>query len=186
MGKRYRKKEYLFFKEKPYRILKHLAKEEISYASFLAASTSSTYTHVVHILQEFEKLGLIQTQWDGRTKLVKITKDGGKLFNSFNEIENTFKDLQHVQKKIISESESEINKKLEKLIEIEKKLKKIEIDIVKSEEKVKYVDRARKIGAYKKQLSQIQSENEDVLQFKNRVNEYITSLFVECKKMSKS
>lgn len=51
------------------------AKSEI-YASTLAKYTDCTYSHVVKILQAFEKEGLIMFNKQGRLKLLTLTKKG--------------------------------------------------------------------------------------------------------------
>ncbi len=67
----------VFFREKPAMMLINLknAKENI-YASSLAKQIDCTYSHVVKILQEMEKAGLITFQKQGRLKLLSLTKKG--------------------------------------------------------------------------------------------------------------
>ncbi|MFH1133070.1 MAG: winged helix DNA-binding protein [Nanoarchaeota archaeon] len=67
----------VFFREKPAMMLVNLynAKGEM-YASSLAKSIDCTYSHVVKILQEMEKAGLINFNKQGRLKLLTLTKKG--------------------------------------------------------------------------------------------------------------
>ena len=67
----------VFFREKPAMMLVNLknAKDEI-YASSLAKQIDCTYSHVVKILQEMEKAGLINFEKQGRLKLLSLTKKG--------------------------------------------------------------------------------------------------------------
>lgn len=67
----------VFFREKPAMMLVKLytAKGEI-YASSLAKMIDCTYSHVVKILQEMEKSGLINFDKQGRLKLLTLTKKG--------------------------------------------------------------------------------------------------------------
>ncbi len=67
----------VFFREKPAMMLVNLknAKDEI-YASSLAKQIDCTYSHVVKILQEMEKSGLINFEKQGRLKLLTLTKKG--------------------------------------------------------------------------------------------------------------
>jgi len=67
----------VFFREKPTMMLVGLlhAKGEM-YASSLAKSIDCTYSHVVKILQEMEKAGLINFNKQGRLKLLSLTKKG--------------------------------------------------------------------------------------------------------------
>ncbi len=67
----------VFFREKPAMMLLDLknTKEEI-YASTLAKKVNCTYSHVVKILQEMEKAGLVNFEKHGRLKLLTLTKKG--------------------------------------------------------------------------------------------------------------
>ncbi len=183
MKKRYRKKEHLFLKDKPIRILKRLNREEISYATSLSSDTNSTYTHVVHILQDFEKLGLIESRWDGRTKLVKITQKGQGLSNLIENIEDYINSLEPKPKIKTDETQDEINLKLDKLKEVEKKLDELRDNFGKYKQKYKYVDIARKVGAYKKQFRIIKSSNDEVISFKERLEELSKVILAKYKKL---
>ena len=70
----------VFFREKPTMMLLGLknAKSEV-YASSLAKSIDCTYSHVVKILQEMEKAGLINFEKQGRLKLLTLTKKGSEV-----------------------------------------------------------------------------------------------------------
>ncbi len=67
----------VFFREKPAMMLVNLknAKDEI-YASSLAKQIDCTYSHVVKVLQEMERSGLINFEKQGRLKLLTLTKKG--------------------------------------------------------------------------------------------------------------
>lgn len=67
----------VFFREKPAMMLVDLknTKGEV-YASALAKKIDCTYSHVVKILQEMEKAGLINFEKQGRLKLLTLTKKG--------------------------------------------------------------------------------------------------------------
>src|SRR3989304_8983804 len=67
----------VFVREKPAMMLVELrnAKAEIS-ASSLAKLVDCTYSHVVKILQEMEKAGLVNFDKQGRLKLLTLTKKG--------------------------------------------------------------------------------------------------------------
>ena len=54
------------------------AKSEV-YASSLAKQIDCTYSHVVKILQEMEKEGLINFDKQGRLKLLTLTKKGQEI-----------------------------------------------------------------------------------------------------------
>ena len=67
----------VFFREKPAMMLVELknAKGEV-YASSIAKTVDCTYSHVVKILQEMQKAGLINFEKQGRLKLLTLTKTG--------------------------------------------------------------------------------------------------------------
>ena len=81
----------VFFREKPTMMLVGLlnAKSEV-YASSLAKSIDCTYSHVVKILQEMEKAGLINFNKQGRLKLLSLTKKGQEVAESIERIRNAF------------------------------------------------------------------------------------------------
>lgn len=78
-GGRVKNKEIFktLFREKPAMMLVELknAKSEV-YASSLAKTIDCTYSHVVKILQDMEKEGLINFDKQGRLKLLTLTKKG--------------------------------------------------------------------------------------------------------------
>jgi DNA-binding MarR family transcriptional regulator len=61
------------------------AKSEI-YASSLAKQIDCTYSHVVKILQEMEKSGLINFDKQGRLKLLSLTKKGMEVADNIDRI----------------------------------------------------------------------------------------------------
>ncbi len=70
----------IFFREKPAMMLVELrnVKGEV-YASSLAKKVDCTYSHVVKILQEMERHGLVNFNKQGRLKLLSLTKKGSEL-----------------------------------------------------------------------------------------------------------
>ena len=70
----------VFFREKPAMMLVELknAKSEI-YASSIAKQVDCTYSHVVKILQEMQKAGLVNFEKQGRLKLLTLTKTGSEV-----------------------------------------------------------------------------------------------------------
>jgi len=77
----------VFFREKPAMMLVNLknAKSEI-YASTLAKQIDCTYSHVVKILQEMEKAGLVNFDKQGRLKLLTLTKKGSEVAEHIDQI----------------------------------------------------------------------------------------------------
>ena len=78
----------VIFREKPANMLVEMrrsSKKEI-YASNLAKEVDCTYSHVVKILQEIEKAGLIQFDKQGRLKLLSLTKKGQEIADNIGKI----------------------------------------------------------------------------------------------------
>ncbi len=70
----------VFFREKPSMMLVSLRNTKSGvYASSLAKSIDCTYSHVVKILQEMEKAGLVNFEKQGRLKLLTLTKKGSDI-----------------------------------------------------------------------------------------------------------
>ena len=79
----------VFFREKPAMMLLGLknAKSGV-YASSLAKSIDCTYSHVVKILQQMEKAGLVNFEKQGRLKLLTLTKNGSDVAEHIDRIFN--------------------------------------------------------------------------------------------------
>lgn len=70
----------VFFREKPALMLTNLFNSKIDiYASSLAKQIDCTYSHVVKILQQMEKAGLVNFEKQGRLKLLSLTKKGSEV-----------------------------------------------------------------------------------------------------------
>ena len=77
----------VFFREKPAMMLVELknAKNEV-YASSIAKIVDCTYSHVVKILQEMQKAGLVNFEKQGRLKLLTLTKTGQEVAEKIDSI----------------------------------------------------------------------------------------------------
>ena len=77
----------VFFREKPAMMLVQLknTKSDV-YASALAKTVDCTYSHVVKILQEMEKSGLVNFEKNGRLKLLTLTKTGSEIADHIDSI----------------------------------------------------------------------------------------------------
>ncbi|MBR9677096.1 winged helix DNA-binding protein [Candidatus Woesearchaeota archaeon] len=77
----------VFFREKPAMMLVTLknSKNDI-YASNVAKVIDCTYSHVVKLLQEMEKSGLINFDKQGRLKLLTLTKKGQEVADHIERI----------------------------------------------------------------------------------------------------
>lgn len=79
----------IFFREKPAMMLVTLLnKTNDIYASSLAKQVDCTYSHVVKILQEMNKAGLINFEKQGRLKILTLTKKGEDVSKSIDAIRN--------------------------------------------------------------------------------------------------
>lgn len=77
----------VFFREKPAMMLINLLNSKgAMYASSLAKSVDCTYSHVVKILQQMEKAGLINFDKQGRLKLLELTKKGQEVANHMDAV----------------------------------------------------------------------------------------------------
>jgi len=76
----------VFFREKPAMMLVNLKNAKETYASSLAKQIDCTYSHVVKILQEMEKAGLINFEKRGRLKVLTLTKKGSEAAEHINGI----------------------------------------------------------------------------------------------------
>ena len=79
----------VFFREKPALMMVHLLnKTSDIYASSLAKTVDCTYSHVVKILQEMSKLGLVSFDKQGRLKVLNLTKKGQDMAQYIEKIKN--------------------------------------------------------------------------------------------------
>ncbi|MBI3037221.1 Rrf2 family transcriptional regulator [Candidatus Woesearchaeota archaeon] len=70
----------VFFREKPAMMLLGLKNAKTGvYASSLAKQIDCTYSHVVKILQQMQKSGLVNFEKQGRLKLLTLTKNGAEV-----------------------------------------------------------------------------------------------------------
>ncbi len=80
----------VLFREKPVMMLVELrnATNEM-YASTLAKKVDCTYSHVVKILQEMNKSGIVAFQKQGRLKILTLTKKGQEIAESLDKVRTT-------------------------------------------------------------------------------------------------
>ncbi len=77
----------VFFREKPAMMLVQLKNTKSGvYASSLAKSVDCTYSHVVKILQDMQKAGLVNFEKQGRLKLLTLTKNGSDIAEHIDSI----------------------------------------------------------------------------------------------------
>ncbi|MBN2368292.1 winged helix DNA-binding protein [Candidatus Woesearchaeota archaeon] len=82
----------ILFREKPAMMLVEMknAKNQM-YASSLAKVIDCTYSHVVKILQEMQKNGLVEFKKFGRLKFLALTKKGLEVAESIDKIKSLLK-----------------------------------------------------------------------------------------------
>ena len=79
----------VFFREKPAMMLVVLLnKSNNIYASNLAKEVDCTYSHVVKILQEMQKAGIVSFEKQGRLKVLTLTKKGQEVATYITKIRN--------------------------------------------------------------------------------------------------
>jgi len=77
----------IFFREKPAMMLINLKNSKNNiYASTLAKEVDCTYSHVVKILKQMERAGLINFDKQGRLKLLSLTKKGYEVSDHMNQV----------------------------------------------------------------------------------------------------
>lgn len=79
----------VIFREKPALMLVNLykSKNEV-YASTLAKDIDCTYSHVIKLLQQMEKSGLLNCDKQGRLKLLRLTKKGSDIAEHIEKLAN--------------------------------------------------------------------------------------------------
>jgi len=84
----------VFFREKPAAMLLEMwrSSKNETYASNLAKLTDCTYSHVVKILQQMQKAGLVEFKKEGRLKLLTLTNKGKKVSKYIDMISQAFKE----------------------------------------------------------------------------------------------
>ena len=79
----------VFFREKPAMMLVYLFnKTSDVYASNLAKQVDCTYSHVVKILMEMQKSGLVAFEKRGRLKVLTLTKKGQEAASAINKLKD--------------------------------------------------------------------------------------------------
>jgi predicted transcriptional regulator len=79
----------VFFREKPALMLVELRNAKGSmYASSIAKKVDCTYSHVVKILQEMQKSGIVNFDKQGRLKFITLTKKGSEIAEHVDSVKN--------------------------------------------------------------------------------------------------
>lgn len=87
MATRTKKIFNVFFREKPAMMLVTLLNsQQEHYASSLAKVVDCTYSHIVKILNEMQKAGLVTFRKQGRLKVLKLTDKGKDVAEAIDKI----------------------------------------------------------------------------------------------------
>ncbi|MFP4523360.1 MAG: DUF2250 domain-containing protein [Candidatus Nanoarchaeia archaeon] len=79
----------VFFREKPALMLIYLLnKNNEMYASSLAKAVDCTYSHVVKVLQDMQRAGLVTFEKKGRLKVLQLTKKGAEVASLMEQVMN--------------------------------------------------------------------------------------------------
>ena len=77
----------IIFMDKPARaLLALLDRTDAGYASALAKAADCTYPHIVKILNEFSKLGMVKISSRGRIKPIILTPKGRRIAGKLKEL----------------------------------------------------------------------------------------------------
>ena len=80
----------VFFREKPALMLIHLLRKNGEvYASSLAKAVDCTYSHVVKVLQDMQRAGLVTFEKRGRLKVLILTKKGIDVATLIDKVNST-------------------------------------------------------------------------------------------------
>ncbi|MCD6464047.1 hypothetical protein J7L02_00795 [Candidatus Woesearchaeota archaeon] len=76
----------IFLRKKPVLALIQLLNNEEMYASNLAKSVDFTYSHLIKLLSQLEKLDIISFKREGRLKIIFLTKRGRELAKALESV----------------------------------------------------------------------------------------------------
>ena len=77
----------IFLKKKPAKALvSMLKKDRVWYASMLCKEIDCTYPHMINILNSFENEGLVESEEQGRIKIIRLTSKGEELAHDFENV----------------------------------------------------------------------------------------------------
>ena len=80
----------VFFREKPSLMLVNLLRKQGEiYASSLAKTVDCTYSHVVKVLQDMQRAGLVTFEKKGRLKVLVLTKKGVEIATLVDKVVTT-------------------------------------------------------------------------------------------------
>lgn len=87
-------KENIFKIPKFIEIMSDLLFREYSTSTMIAKNLDITYSHVVRIITELEKIKYLETVKDGRTRYIRLTEKGNRYATNCNNILKIKKDVE--------------------------------------------------------------------------------------------
>lgn len=86
----------IFTTEKPTQLLISLLQKNESYGQELARDINTTYSHTLKVLEEMKKWGLVQTEKQGRKKIISLTETGRKVAAATDYYCEVLEDVDHI------------------------------------------------------------------------------------------
>lgn len=84
--------ESFFINEKPVKILVNINSGFTgNYASELSSEVDATYSHTVRILHKLEDFDLVESEKDGRKKVVELTEEGEDIARTCGDLLSTLR-----------------------------------------------------------------------------------------------
>ncbi|MFQ5800673.1 MAG: winged helix-turn-helix domain-containing protein [Candidatus Hydrothermarchaeales archaeon] len=165
----------IFFQEKSKSVLLELEGSRGAYVSEIARGIEGTYAHTFNLIKEMEKMGIVSSRKEGRTKHVSLTIKGAelaKLLRSFLDIlkATEVKTKPKTRKKLTTiPSESE-----EKLQNYVTALESLAIDI--TAKKIEKGTAARILGRYRSLITRSRPRSKKGRALKDQANEMIVMI----------
>jgi predicted transcriptional regulator len=73
----------LFFREKPVKYILAVKSAGKCYVSEIAKKIDCTFAHALKLTEEFEKLKIVETEKEGKKRVVRLTEEGEELASAF-------------------------------------------------------------------------------------------------------
>ena len=87
----------IFLREKPVRLMLSLRQGK-KYVSVVAKEIDCTYSHVVKLLNQLQRLGLVKFEKQGRVKFVTLTQVGDDVAKAFENVLRKFSSIKAPEK----------------------------------------------------------------------------------------
>lgn len=81
-----------FMNEKPVMAMVAIRQQEEAYGTQVSKRIDTTYSHTIKILSRLEEEGLIETEKNGRKKILRLTEEGKTYADAFIRLLNIFEE----------------------------------------------------------------------------------------------